>query len=170
MGTISAVSGDLEIYAAAILLGNTAPMRWFPKYPKNIRTYHSAVPTTGSWERGDTVYNTAPASGAFTEATCVATGSPGTWLRRFLPFTGSTTVDVVSIADGASLTSSGVTVTGATLGDRVEVTCSIDLQGLTLTGYVSAANTVRFLLSNQTGSAVDLASATYKFWVTPQLD
>jgi hypothetical protein len=37
----------------------------------------------------------------------------------------------------------------------------VDLVGLTVTGYVSAANTVKFRIQNESGSGpVDLASAT----------
>jgi hypothetical protein len=38
---------------------------------------------------------------------------------------------------------------------------AVDLVGLTVTGYVSAANTVKFRIQNESGSGpVDLASAT----------
>jgi hypothetical protein len=63
------------------------------------------------------------------------------------------------IASGAGETSAGVTVTGAALGDHVQVLAPYDLQGLTLTGYVSAADTVTARLDNQTGGNVNLASS-----------
>lgn len=61
-----------------------------------------------------------------------------------------------SIAVGASLTRN-TTVTGAALGDLAIVGISLSLAGLTLTAYVSAADTVTTVLSNTTAGAVDLA-------------
>lgn len=60
-----------------------------------------------------------------------------------------------SIAVGGSLTKT-TTVTGAALGDRAEVTTNLDLAGLTMTSYVSAADTVTHVLANNTAGAVDL--------------
>lgn len=74
----------------------------------------------------------------------------------------SAVVDVASLLDGAGATSSGITVTGAALGDYVLISCSLDLQGMTLTAYVSAANTVKFRMQNESGGTIDLASATFK--------
>jgi len=78
----------------------------------------------------------------------------------------SSVVDVTSIANGASYTSAGITVTGAALGDYVVASSSVDVAGLSLSGYVSATDTVKFVLVNNTGGAVDLASATYRVKVT----
>lgn len=64
-----------------------------------------------------------------------------------------------SIAAGATETTT-VTVSGASLGDFSLASFSLSLQGMQLTSYVSAANTVTVVLSNLTGSAVDLASGT----------
>jgi len=73
---------------------------------------------------------------------------------------GSITYDPPSVADGAA-TSTTVTVTGAALGDYVSsVSFSIDLQGMIVTGYVSAANTVTARFQNETGAPLDLGSAT----------
>lgn len=81
--------------------------------------------------------------------------------------TGSAVYDAASLADGAGVTST-ITVTGAALGDYVVgISCSVDLQGVILVGYVSAANTVSFRLQNETTGAVDLASATYRAVVAP---
>lgn len=69
--------------------------------------------------------------------------------------------DAASITNGTGLTSPNITVAGAAFGDTVSVGCSITIASLTMTGYVSAANTVNIRLENQTGSAINLASATY---------
>lgn len=75
---------------------------------------------------------------------------------------GSATYDPPSLADGAGATTT-VTVTGAVLGDRVRgVSFSADLQGITCTGYVSAANTVAVRFQNESGGVLDLASGTLR--------
>lgn len=74
-------------------------------------------------------------------------------------YTGTATYDPASLADGAGATTT-VTVTGAVLGDFAEASFSLDLQGITLTAWVSAANTVSVRFQNETGGVVDLASGT----------
>lgn len=76
--------------------------------------------------------------------------------------TGSKTHDFGNLADGAQEITT-VTVTGAALGDFVEaVSLSVSLAGGTLTAYVSAADTVSVLLQNESGGALNLASATIR--------
>jgi len=72
---------------------------------------------------------------------------------------GSVTWDAASIADGDEVAQE-VTVTGAALGDFVLSSLSIDVADLVLSGAVTAANTVTLVLANNTGGAIDLASAT----------
>lgn len=75
------------------------------------------------------------------------------------------TWDPASIANGAGLTSPGVTVTGAAFGDAVDVAAHYSLQGLVATAYVSAANTVVIRLHNSTGGAINLASGQWRVGV-----
>jgi hypothetical protein len=88
-------------------------------------------------------------------------GSPvtGTWYG--FNASGSITNDFGSINNGASATVV-VTVNGALLGDYVQASCSLSLAGMSLTGYVSTSNAVTLVLTNNTGSPVDLASATFR--------
>ena len=59
-----------------------------------------------------------------------------------------------------------VTVPGVALGDMViGASLGVDLVGLTVTGYVSAANTVKFRIQNESTATVNLASATMKIVV-----
>src|SRR5688500_437125 len=81
---------------------------------------------------------------------------------------GSATKDYASLAAGAEDVTGTVTVTGAALGDFVIGSISVDLQGLDLLAYVSAANTVTFNLGNKTAGAVDLGSATLRAFVIPK--
>jgi hypothetical protein len=53
-------------------------------------------------------------------------------------------------------------VTGAALGDFAEASFSLDLQGITLTAWVSAANTVSVRFQNESGGVLDLASGTLR--------
>lgn len=70
----------------------------------------------------------------------------------------SQTKDWAALTDGDS-DDQDVTVTGAALGDFAEACLSLDVADLTLTGAVSAANTVTVVLSNSTGdSTINLAS------------
>lgn len=69
--------------------------------------------------------------------------------------------------DPASMTtntgiSGTVGVPDARPGDVVEVSFSNDLQGIILTGWVSANNTVSFRMFNSTGVTIDLPSGTIK--------
>lgn len=84
--------------------------------------------------------------------------------RNFL--TGSATWDAGSILDGDE-EAKEITVTGAALGDYVVCSLSIDVTDLAVVGSVTAANTVTALLLNNTGGAIDLASATVRALVIP---
>ncbi len=85
------------------------------------------------------------------------------WALLATPKLDATTVwNPGSVASGSGALSSAVTVTGAALGDFVMVAAPYDLQGLTATAYVSAANTVKIRLDNVTGGAVSLGSGTWR--------
>jgi hypothetical protein len=75
--------------------------------------------------------------------------------------TGSATYDPSNLIDGAGETTT-VTVTGAALGDYAEASFSLDLQGITVTAWVSAANTVSVRFQNETGGTIDLGSGTLR--------
>jgi len=72
------------------------------------------------------------------------------------------------IADGDHETKT-ITVPGAELGDYVtRLSFSLDLGGLHLNGYVSAANTVTAILSNNSGSAINLGEGTLRAAIRKQ--
>lgn len=81
------------------------------------------------------------------------------------PLTGSATWNPPSVL-AASSASTTVSVAGAAVGNFVQVSFSQDLQGMTLDGYVSAADTVTVVLSNLTALPIDLASGTVRVRVT----
>src|SRR5205085_3036502 len=81
--------------------------------------------------------------------------------------TGSATYDAASLADGVGATTT-ITVTGAVLGDFVIVSHSVDLAGITVTGYVSATDTVSVRFQNESAGTLDLASGTLRALVLPR--
>ncbi|HYN54398.1 MAG TPA: hypothetical protein VES38_06810 [Methylotenera sp.] len=80
---------------------------------------------------------------------------------------GSAVYDTASLIDGAGATTT-ITVTGAALGDFAMVSAGVDLAGITVTAYVSAADTVSVRLQNESGGTLDLASTTLRARVLPQ--
>ena len=80
---------------------------------------------------------------------------------------GSATYDPPNLVDGAGVTTT-VGVAGAVLGDFTLASFSLDLQGITVTSYVSAANVVSVRFQNESGGALDLASGTLKVRVIKQ--
>lgn len=80
------------------------------------------------------------------------------------------TLDQVSLIDAAGATDTFTISTGAgsdiALGDAiVGWSCSIDLSGMTVTPYVSAAGVISVRTQNESTGTLDLASATFKFLV-----
>lgn len=85
-----------------------------------------------------------------------------TWLIR-------ATLDADSLDDGAGDTDT-VTVPGVALGDMVlSASLAVDVAGLIVTAYVSAANTVSIRFQNETGGSVNLASSTLRLVVVRSL-
>jgi len=76
-------------------------------------------------------------------------------------YTNSATATLGTIANGASNNVS-FTVASAILGDTVTASCSVDLQGMSISGYVNAANGVTVVVTNNTGSSKTLASAVFR--------
>ena len=67
--------------------------------------------------------------------------------------------------NGSTIISPPYTVTGAQMGDFVQVSFDQDLQGVNVFGYVSAANQVTVVFQNGTGSNVALSSGTVRVHV-----
>jgi hypothetical protein len=72
------------------------------------------------------------------------------------------TLNASSLADGAGETNT-IAVPGVALGDIVlNVSMGVDVSGITITPYVSAANAVSIRFQNESLATVDLASTTIK--------
>jgi hypothetical protein len=52
--------------------------QWY-KMGNKKHTYGTVAPSTGTWNQGDMVYNTAPAAAGYIGWVCVTTGTPGVW-------------------------------------------------------------------------------------------
>lgn len=76
---------------------------------------------------------------------------------------GSKTYDPPSLADGTRA-STTITVPGTVSGDLADASFGLDLQGIRLGAYVSAAATVTVVFENRTGGTIDLASGTLRAW------
>jgi len=69
-------------------------------------------------------------------------------------------VDPASLADGVG-ESRTVTCAGAAVGDVVLFAPGIDIAGITVTAYVSAANTVTFRIQNESAGLLDIATSSW---------
>ena len=79
------------------------------------------------------------------------------------------TLDADTLADGAGDTDT-VAVPVFDLGDMVlSASLAVDVAGLIVTAYVSAANVVSIRFQNETGAEVNLASATLRLVVVRSL-
>ena len=77
-------------------------------------------------------------------------------------WTAKGTIDFGSVADGDEAVDT-IAVPGVALGDVViGVSASIDVADINLTAAVTGANEVTVQANNNTGGAIDLASAVYK--------
>lgn len=85
-----------------------------------------------------------------------------TCLQLENPLVGSETHDPTNLVAGAVEAIQTMTVTGAAVGDFVDVSFSLDLQGAKLNAWVSAADTVSYQFTNPTAGALDLGSGTVR--------
>lgn len=134
--------------------------------PEPVVNQSPQTSAVGTWVAGAFFKNATPLTGEPLGWVCTVAGSPGTWLPVGVVGTvlsGSATWDPGDLADGAGETSAGITITGAALGDFVLVSAPYDLQGITVTGYVSATDTVKIRAQNEAaGGNINLASGTWR--------
>ena len=78
----------------------------------------------------------------------------------------TSTIDFASISANTTTDSTGITVTGAAVGDPVVVSPPAAIEsGIVVTGYVSAANTVKVRAANVTASPINPASGSFSIVV-----
>lgn len=80
-----------------------------------------------------------------------------------LGLSSSTIYNPPSLTTGTQATTT-VTCAGAILGMSAQAAFSLDLQGITVTAYISASNTVTVVFYNGTAGTLDLASGTLSVW------
>lgn len=152
-GSQEAASGSIQP-----LFQMTAPGLW----------YGSSAPSQAVWGVGDYVRNPGAAPRESKGWICTTGGDASTTAvftpLDSLPLAGSTTWDPPNLFADTG-TSTTFTVTGAEVGDFVEVAIPLDLQNLRLTAWVSASDTVKLELWNH-DTPVNLDSATWKVKVT----
>ena len=74
----------------------------------------------------------------------------------------SATLNASSLADNVGETNT-IAVPGVKLGDIVmNISLGVDVSGISITPYVSAADVVSIRFQNESGGALDLASTTVK--------
>lgn len=74
----------------------------------------------------------------------------------------SATLNASSLTDGTGETNT-IAVPGVALGDIVlNISMGVDVSGISVTPYVSAANVVSIRFQNESGGTLDLASTTIK--------
>lgn len=95
-----------------------------------------------------------------------STGTVGNWTFAYLgpvttPLQATQTFDPASLALNAATAIQTVTVTGAVLGNFVDASFSLDLAGIAIRAWVSAADTVKYYFVNEAGAnPLDLGSGT----------
>ena len=79
--------------------------------------------------------------------------------------TATASYNPANLVDGAGVTTT-VAVVNAAMGSFVAASFSLDLQGVMLSAWVSAAGTVSVRFQNETGGAIDLDAGTITVRVT----
>lgn len=82
LSSATGVSGNLEVYAVGIYVGNDSPRLEFLQTPNTLTTHATAAPVAGEWKVGDRVFNSAPAIGQPKSWVCTVAGTPGTWVSE----------------------------------------------------------------------------------------
>jgi hypothetical protein len=88
---------------------------------------------------------------------CHRAGQPRLGLSSVRRLQASIAYDPPGLPAGDGVTTS-VAVPGAALGDFAQASFSSDLQSITLTAWVSAADTVSLRFQNDTANTIDLGS------------
>ncbi|MES3107411.1 hypothetical protein [Sphingomonas aurantiaca] len=147
---------------------------------RKIHQYVNTPPTGQDYALGEFAFTSNPAFYKCLGYSCVVAAvlpsetsttltAEAVWYKTGALFIDATaTYDVPSLATGAADAEQTVTITGAAVGDSVRMTYPGDSKGLTFHARVSAANTIKFFVSNPAGNpngTVDLASAALKIRV-----
>lgn len=108
----------------------------------------TAAPTSGSWQKFDFVWNSAPAAGAPLGWECVTSGSPGTWVAIGVAQNVGNVATAITAVGAAAVTDNIVPITGSG-GHNV-----------TLAVPTAANNGTRLTLVNSSSGTVTAVAAT----------
>lgn len=157
---LSVIYNSTALNVNPVVIDNCTDGAYLPIRSRTL--YGPAAPNGGTWHQGDIVWLDNSVAGNGVGFVCIGGGTPGTWARfGFVALEASATYDPPSLADGAGTTTT-VACSGAALGDYAKASFSLDLQGITVTAYVSVANTVSVRFQNESGGVLDLASGTLR--------
>lgn len=114
----------------------------------------TAAPTSGTWNVGDTVYNSAATPGQAQSWTCTTAGTPGTWTPFVLQPVG-----VVANSAGANIASTAniVSITGAGGYNLTVAAPTTNQAGLQIT-FVNASSGTVTLVAGTGATIVGLAT------------
>lgn len=154
----NATADDVIIVASGVNV-STAGVALFGKPGTNFPIFGLSDAVTAGAIPNEAAHIYIDADGAFG---IQARDSGGTLRTVVLPsLSGSAGYDPPSLADGVGATTT-VTVTGAAVGDYAQAAFNLDLQGIMVTAWVSAADTVSVRFQNETGGTIDLNSGTLR--------
>ncbi len=123
----------------------------------------ASVPILGNFTAGDICVNTAASFPVGWK--CLESGTPGTWAAfGAYMLAGSASFDPPALAAGAT-TSTTVDVAGAELGDFAIASFSVSLVNIMHSAFVSSAGVVTIILTNPTGTSVNIPSSLLRVLV-----
>lgn len=149
------------------VLNHNGTFEWINNRNYNTNTSYNDVANAGG-NTFDIVNVTGNTSITTLGATIFQTDMPGNTTFVNSIIRGSVTYDPPNLADGAGVTTTVTVSSVAQLGDFAMASFSNDLQGITLTAWVSSAATVSVRFQNESGGAIDLASGTLSVRVIKQ--
>lgn len=159
-GTLVGVTGSVSSASAALTVNSATDLR--------VGQYITIAGVTGI-KRITAISGTTVTIDSASDATvsdaAIAYSAPVFQTFGSITLSGSLVYDPPNLASNTS-DETTLTVTGAALGDFVQASWSADLQGVVLSAYVSAANTVTLEFVNPTVGAVNLAEGTARVRVT----
>lgn len=114
---------------------------------------------------GQVYYNTTRSIAQICTASAVIAtdgtiATPAVWSDSLATLQASTVYNPPALAPNERTPLQIFTVTGATTANAVVMSYNQDLQGVSLVGYISAANTVTYYFENRTAASVDLNGGT----------
>jgi hypothetical protein len=161
-GTLSSVTGSITSGTTSLTLNTTTGV--------SVGNYITIVGVTGRKQITNLVGLVATidsSADATVSGAAVAYSAPSFTEFGTVKLQGSASWTPGAITTG-SRASTTLTASGAALGDIAMPSFSLDIQGCSISAYVSSANTVTVVLTNNTGSTQTLGAGTVRARVFKQ--